>query len=355
MKNIVFIFSSLGLGGSQKIEAFVANACAEEGYNVSAIVFSNDEAKVKLNPSISVYNANYHRGKDVRSKIIFLFRLRRMIKQLDPNLICVFLADITRVVVYACTFMDIPIIASERGAPSKHGKRFALYERAFQKCSNVVFQTDFARRYYRLIEEKTSIIPNPCFITHDYKTEDYYHSEKLIISGGRFSQQKRFDVLIDAFSIVIEKHPEYSLKIFGDGELKQNLESQIKSYGLNEKIQLCNYSENLFFEAGLPDVFVLSSDYEGVPNVLMEAMSLGIPCVATDCEPGGPRMLFDNETRGILANVGDPFSLANKITIIIKNKELARSLGSSAKKIVKDYNPQKIVKKWLDLLKNYAS
>lgn len=351
MKKICFVFNSLGIGGSQKIEAFVANACKRSGYDVSVICFTKSDVGVEIDPDIPIQYVLNERTKSIVSnikKVLFLGKLRKEIQKENPDIICVFLADITRIVVLACKGLNIPIIGSERGAPGRHGKRLKRYNKAFTRCRKVVFQTEEARAYYNLPEHLVEIISNPCFPRWE-NNKVLSQTPKIICGAGRLCRQKRFDVLINAFFDVHKKHPEYRLRIYGSGPLENELKEQINNLGLIDSAQLCGYSKDVFSEVGIPEVFVLSSDYEGIPNVLMEAMSLGTACVATNCEPGGAKMLFADETRGLLSPLGDDLKLATNINRIIEDEVLANHLREKSKEINEEYAPSVIEAKWLQV------
>ncbi len=354
MRKICFVFNSLSIGGSQKIEAFVANACHKNHYDISIICMTKSDIGVELNPDINITYIPYFRNKNPIDKVLFLIKLRNVIKKINPDLLCVFLADITRVVVLATQFLKIPILASERGAPGRHGKKLQKYTRAFSQCHTVVFQTEQAKNYYKLSNTNTIVIPNPCFLrwTHN---EEPKHIDKIILSAGRICKQKRFDILIDAFNIVQAYHNEYKLLIYGDGPLLKELETKIEDYRLKDKVLFCGYSKDVFFDAGIPEIFVLSSDYEGIPNVLMEAMALGTMCISTDCEPGGARLLIEDGINGLIVPTGDAKKLAERILYAIDNPDRREEMAQIAKKIVKQFAPSIIEKMWLKIISDILS
>ncbi len=354
MKKILFVFNSLGIGGSQKIEAFVANACKEAGFEVAVLSFTNVAVGVDLSEDIPIQYVIYDRCRGIKGllkKIPFLFRLRSAIKRESPDAICVFLADMTRVVEHACKGLNIPIIASERGAPGRHGNKIRKYNSAFKKCHTVIFQTETARKYYRLDEKKVRIIPNPCFLRWE-QTNELVFNEKTICAAGRLCKQKRFDVLIDSFLLVREKHPEYKLYIYGSGKLEGDLLKQISDCGLEESVFLPGYVKDVFASHGKPEIFVLSSDYEGIPNILMEAMALGIACVSTDCEPGGADLLFDHGRLGLLSPIGDSKKMADNIIRLIENPILAEKLRESVTEVSQTYSVNRIKALWMEVFRS---
>lgn len=354
MKKICFVFNSLSIGGSQKIEAFVANACKEE-YEVSVICMTKSDIGVDIDKSIKIHYVEYKRTGKISDKLFFLLKLRKEISTIHPDLICVFLADITRVVVTATTFMSIPIISSERGAPGRHGKNLKKYTKAFGKCKAVVFQTEQAKNYYYLPNAKTVVIGNPCTLRWQHDTNELKRRNNVILGAGRLCAQKRFDVLINAFGIVYKKHPDYKLYIYGDGPQFSELKELININKLNDAIYLCGYKKDVFNEIGIPEMFVLSSDYEGIPNILMEAMALGAMCISTDCEPGGARLLIDDHVNGLISPAGNYQELAKAILYAIENPAERIKMSEKATEVNNRFSPAVIKKQWLDIIADVIS
>ena len=194
-----------------------------------------------------------------------------------------------------------------------------------------VFQTKEAQEYFdKKIQKKSVIIPNP--INEEFICEPYNgEREKKIVTVGRLEEQKNHKMLIKAFSKLPEGLSEYKLIIYGEGSLRPELEKQIKELNLLGRVFLPGQVDdvkNRIYKAGL---FVLSSNYEGMPNALMEAMALGVPCASTDCPCGGPRFLIKNEYNGLLYNVNNELELKLAINKIIGDEELSKKISKNAR------------------------
>jgi glycosyltransferase involved in cell wall biosynthesis len=180
----------------------------------------------------------------------------------------------------------------------------------YKKADGFVFQTEDAAKYFEgIIKCDSKIIPNPInpkFIKEPYKGE----REKNIVTVGRLESQKNQKMLIEAFGKIESKYPEYSLLIYGDGSKKEELQDLIKEKGLENKVILKGKIDDVENVIDKAKMFVLSSDYEGMPNALMEAMALGLPCISTDCPCGGPRYLMENGKSGLLVPVGNSDAMA---------------------------------------------
>lgn len=357
---ILFIFRGMGSGGAQKVLAFVSNTCVDAGYDVSIISLLDIKPTLKINDNIKVSYIGYD-GSEVNKnnvvkqffyKLQLIIKLRSLIKKSNPDLIITFMSDIVRIVVLSTMGLNMKIIGSERGNPLKYTKRqLAKYSRAYRKCSAVVFQTYKAASIFdKIILDKSFIIPNPC-IPRVNPIEPYKGKrKKIFLAAGRLCVQKRFDILIFAFLQLTKKHSDYKLYIYGEGPEREYLQKIINENNLNEVVFLKGDTIDVFKEAREFTAFVLTSDYEGIPNVLIEALSIGLPCISTDCEPGGPRLLLDEGRRGILVPTGDVNKLTAAMIDYIENPNLARRYGNLGVQVKKELAPNLIAKKWLNII-----
>lgn len=360
-KHILFIFRNMGTGGAQKIEAFVANTLINNGYKVTVLNMAKERCSVAIDKEIPVYNLFFDNVENEKNsikraakKIAYLIQLRKAIKKIKPDLICVFLSDIVRLTVLAMWGTKIPIIGSERGDPYQFSpKKLKQYNWAYNQCDGVAFQLKKAEKAYSLKRNiKKVIIENPC-IPREESFPERTGNEHIILTAGRLAKQKRFDVLIDAFSIVYKTHPEYKMFIYGDGPLKDELKQQIRKRKLEQSVVLVGNVKDVFREATSAEFFVLSSDFEGIPNVLMEAMAIGFPCISTDCSPGGAEMLLQGGKRGIIVPREDSIKMAEAMIRYIEHPELQKKYSQRAKEIIEEYSPERIQEKWLDFFKDF--
>lgn len=360
-KRVIFVFRTLGIGGAQKIEAFVANALIKAGYDVVALNMASAPCTVDLDKRIRIVDVLYDSVESQSNQVIrginklqYLRKLRKAILEQKPNIVCVFLSDVVRITVLALKGTRIPIIGSERGDPNAFSKKqFLAYKKAYSHCSHVVFQLENVMNMYDLpASVKQKVIPNPC-IPRDGKDKCVGTGEKkqIIFSAGRLAEQKRFDVLIDAFELVHQNHPEYCLHIYGNGPLKTELQTKIDNCEARDNISLMGDVQDVFSEASNAEFFVLSSDFEGVPNVILEAMHAGIPCIATDCSPGGARFLLGDGEYGLIVPKGDKDKLAEAMETYIENVSLRDMYAIKSKMVIANYEPQRIEKMWQELFR----
>ena len=156
-------------------------------------------------------------------------------------------------------------------------------------------------------------------------------------------------LLIDAFNLVCKKHQDIVLKIYGEGSLKNKLQNKIHELGLNDKVLLMGAKQDVLEWIKESYCFVLTSDFEGLPNSLIEAMSMGIPCISTDCSPGGARQLLGDD-RGLIVPCGDKERLAEAINMYLENKDVAMKYGEVAFELRKEIDCNKVAKEWIRLI-----
>lgn len=176
-------------------------------------------------------------------------------------------------------------------------------------------------------------------------------SNKSVISVGRLNEQKGFDMLIEAWYIVKQKHPDWSLHLYGDGELRDDLQKQINKSNLQCSIFLEKPVKDIQSKYLESAFYVMSSRFEGFGMVLIEAMACGLPCISFNC-PNGPADIIDNEKNGFLVENGNIKELAKDICILIENEELRKNMGKFAKESIKKYSPDIIMQKWAELFES---
>ena len=220
------------------------------------------------------------------------------------------------------------------------------------KANGWVFQTEEAKDWYgkAIGKAKVQIIPNainPDFIKEPYRND----RKKTIVTAGRLTEQKNHVLLLKAFAKICQKFPDYQLVIYGGGgNLKNKIVETVKQLNIEDRVIMPGYTTNIGDKIKDASLFVLSSDFEGMPNALMEAMALGLPCVSTDCKGGGARFLIDNEKNGLLTPIGDVAALAKAIDRMLSDRKFAEQCGEEAHKICEQLAPEKIYREWESLI-----
>ena len=199
------------------------------------------------------------------------------------------------------------------------------------------------------IPERSFIIPNPVHIPPlQWKDEE---TKNIIVSVGRIDiGHKRQDVLVKAYAIVHHQHPEARLKIVGDGNDKERLKNLVSDLGLSENIFFTGQVKDVYSEMIDSKIFVLTSDFEGIPNALLEAMALGLPVISTDCTPGGAAFLIEDNKYGRLVPRGDVEKVAEQIVSLLEDKNARIKLGEAARRHVCEFKEDNIIKQWDEVI-----
>jgi glycosyltransferase involved in cell wall biosynthesis len=170
--------------------------------------------------------------------------------------------------------------------------------------------------------------------------------EKVIIGAGRLNSQKNFPLLISSFAQIAKDFPGYKLRIYGKGALLESLQSLAKEKGVGDRVEFPGYVPNMPEVLEKASMFVLSSDFEGMPNALMEAMASGLPCISTDCGGGGARFLIEDGENGLLVPQKDEVAMAEAMRKILSDDAFANKIAENARKLQENLAPEKIYGEW---------
>lgn len=337
-----------GSGGAERQIIMLSNALAEKGYDIHLIVLSENKSHYYIDGKVKLHDLS----QKETGKLHILKRwyyLWKELKQIKPDL-CI---NYNFQSVYFEVVMPVKvrgkIVYSERGDP--YDKEYSgilgiLRTISFRFTDGFVFQSEGARDFFgKTIRERSAIIHNPVSVPLG-KYQIPQRRDKRIVSVGRLHEQKNQKLLIEAFSIVHKSHPNYILEIYGDGKLRNDLQHKINQLSLNEFVYLIPSVNNIFDRIVNASLFVLTSDYEGMPNALMEALALGIPCISTDCRPGGARTLIKNGQNGYIVPKGNKEELKDKINFVLDNPNKAEELARNGQEILYTHTPDMIFDKW---------
>ncbi len=351
---IVFYLGSMNKGGAERVVSNITDFLAKKNHDTYIITTSAGESMYVLNSNVTHLKLD-HKGEKINGRIkrnkIRIERLNKYLEQIAPDVIISFLPEPTFKLMHLRDKIKAPIIISDRNDPKIEYRNPVYYynmKKYYKKADGFVFQTEEAKGYFsKEIRKKSIVISNPInskFV--NVKGRNHEIVEKTIITVGRLTEQKNQKLLIEAFKDVQKKYPEYSVKIFGDGHLRESLNKTIEKNGLKGSVFLMGETENIIDELQKAYMFVMTSNYEGMPNALMEAMAVGVPVISTNCPCGGPKCLINNNENGILVHVNKKKELTNSMIKLIQNPDFANNMGENARKIVNRVNPEKIFDDW---------
>ncbi len=354
-----FLIQKLTPGGAERATVSIANEMSLKNENVEIITFDSENSFYEINdtvPHIKLNLSEIEKSlslKRITGCIKRAFEIRKKIKSENLDVLVCMSTTMNLYGLISTLFTKTKVIGTERNNPYKYKadiinsvlkKVTALFLNGF------VFQTNAASKYYaESVRKKSVVIQNAVFNPLAKSIVPCENRQKIIYGVGRLSNQKRFDDLINAFNLFVKTHPDYKLVIFGEGEDRAKLELLINSLSLNDKVLLPGTNKEALKFVSKGSVFVLSSDYEGMPNALMEAMAVGTPCVSTRCQMGPEELINDGEN-GILVSVGSVEEIKKGIEIITDNPSLSKSISNNCRNILKTNNVSVITEQWIEYI-----
>lgn len=355
---IAFLTGNLSNGGAQRVTSIIANGLANLNHEVSLFVFAKYGQEYSISDAVNLrYMKKTKSDYDQYPLFLRLCDVRRFLTEEKPDVAVGFM-EAGYALYLASKGLGIKTVASVRIHPEKilkaKGFRAVINRKWFKNADAVVFQTERQREYVKDCGwHNCVVIPNPApetLINHKFSERTPQKDSLRIMMVGRLAKQKNYPMALKAFKRIKEDGLNYVVDIFGKGEEENNLNKLIIDYSLTENVFFRGWTQNIIGEMMQHDVYVLSSDYEGMPNSLMEAMGTGMVCVATDCFSGPAEMIEDGKN-GFLVPIGDYVSLATKISAIGKLQvtDFQRLCNEARYTVLNRYNGGTIVKLWENL------
>lgn len=349
---ILFTIGTLGGGGAERNVSLLANEFIKKGHEVGIMTIWGDEQVYELNPQIEYIPLKPKGNNKLTIFLKQVLMIRPSIKKYNPNIVISFLADVNACVLLMSRFLKCKVIVSERNDPHIDPtlKAFRLLRKfTYPFADGYVFQTEDAKNYFdKIIKDNNSIvITNP--VRENLPRHIINHS-KIITSACRLEEQKNLPMLIDAFDGICKLYPEYELHIYGEGSMREELQSYIDKKALTEKVKLMGFSKDVCNKINESEIFVLSSNYEGMSNSMLEALAMGVPSVVTDCPIGGARMMVQSGKNGILVPVGDTSSMMLALQMLIENEDMRQQISNKAMKVRNTNSVESITQKWIQFV-----
>lgn len=334
-------------GGTERVATIIANTLSDN-YDVSIV---SRATKDKRSNAFELKNA-VNDIKFTGGTIRFITQCKRYIAASTPDVVIIHtMSKLTPVLLLGGIKAD-NIWSLEHISFDFHNQIFKyLRRKLYKNLDKVITLTREDAKNYNFIADKVLVITNsnPLPIRESVENLD----SKIIVSIGRLTYQKGYDLLIEAWSIIDKKHPDWSLHIYGKGEDRDKLETLIADKNLNNII-LKGLTSNVQAVYDNAAFYVMSSRYEGLPVVLIEAQSRGLPIISFAC-PSGPAEIISDNIDGYLVENGNVAMLAERINSLIENEPLRREFSNKALVSAERFEPEKIIKQWVDLIKKNIS
>ena len=390
-KKIAFFIDSLGGGGAERVVSVLTDRLCARGYDVDILMLQKRPVAYPLPEGVTLYCAEdmpvtspwgklarkvlercmhlqvrfwnpllrkfgchtYPRVNETRMYFYANYALpyREYLKKNPGCTAFGFLIRSNISMLMAAQGLDVKTVFCERNNPVRPdipANIIRIRDRITRRCKAAVFQTEDERDYYTWLCCPAAVIPNPPKEGLPQPFDGERRHE--IVNFCRLNKQKNIPLLIAAFELLLREHPDYTLRIYGRGEEKDNLIALVREKGL---------ANSIFFEDFAPDVherirdaamYVCSSDFEGLSNSMLEALAIGLPCVCTDCEGGGARMMIRDHENGILTPIRDVQALYHGMKEIAGNPALAQRLSAEAVKVRDELSIENIAGRWESMI-----
>lgn len=350
-KKICFLLPNLDAGGAERVVTILAESLSQKGFSVDIVLLLNNIVKYQIPNNINTIKLNTENlGHFQRIKHLRKY-LKNEKKQFENMFVLSFQPWSLNFLLCAAIGLNIKIVATERNNPYRNGSN--LYQRIkhsipFVLSDACVFQTFDAKEYYLFLKQKKCfIIPNP-IRSVCYKWNQNT-SPSSIVSFCRLHPQKNLTMAIDCIGEIKKTFSNVCLKIYGNGPIKDELENYAKKRGLKENVQFCGLSNEVPQIMANASLFLSTSNYEGISNSMLEAMSVGMPIVCTDCPIGGAKMMLQNGA-GELVPVNDYRRCASKIIELFNNPDQMIKMGNKAVDESKKFSIIEISNRWISVI-----
>ena len=362
---VCFLIYDLGSGGAERTVAYLSNYAVTHETQVDIVVYGDSKTIYNIDEKVNIIKLDVNYAKTIKSKIKRVFNafenyrniskaFNNYVKTNNPDVIFCMLSDS---ILYALKAKKkVPIIGSERSNPYWTTSFIQKFKRKylFNKLDGIVFQTQRAQDFYvKSVKNPIKVVipnavGNDLVYSTEYNPSNYQHK---IGAVGSLRAQKDYPTMINAFKKFKQSHSDYVLEIFGDGKDKDNLIQLTKDLQLDDSVIFKGIHNDALKQISNHAFYVMSSISEGMPNALMEAMAIGMPCISTDCN-NGPAELINNNENGILVPIQDVDALCNAMCKMADDRQFAEKCGQNAKMLKETNSVDTISKKYFEFIQN---
>lgn len=346
MKKIVFVIPNMTGGGTERVISLLSGEYVKRGFQVAVMQFAGYRHAYELDGRVEDFAvAEQSKG----NPFIWGRRILAMRRYFKKNPDCHIFAFCVMGAVFsviATMGMKRRLLVAERNSPESCNVK-KLRNWAYRHADVITFQTQDGISYFpQDIAKKAAVIPNP--IDAELPARFAGERAKKIVTVGRLHSQKNQALLLEAFSDFKKRCTGYTLHIYGEGELEETLKHLAGELGLEKDVIWHGFSNRVKEEIVDSRMFVLSSDFEGISNSMLEALAMGIPTISTDCPIGGARVYIEEGASGLLVPVGDRRALAEAMVRVAEDDALAERLSAGGAKLKDKYSPGSIAERFLE-------
>ena len=386
-KKIAFFIDSLGGGGAERVVSVLCRELCARGYQVDILMLQKRPIAYPLPAAVTLHYAedmpvtgnwsrflrkvldgcmrlqvrfwnplmrklghhDYLRVNETRMYFYAQYALpyREYLKQNPGCTAFGFLIRSNIAMLMAARGLPVKTVFCERNNPVRPDSPqniLKIRDRISRRCKAAVFQTEDERAYYTWLRCPTAVIPNP--LKEGLPGPFEGERRREIVNFCRLNKQKNIPLLLGAFRRLLRDHPDYTLRIYGRGEEKENLVALTKEMGLINAVIFEDFAPDVHARIRDAAMYVCSSDFEGLSNSMLEAMAIGLPCVCTDCEGGGARMMIQDGKNGLLTPIGDEEALYQAMKKLADDPAFAARLGREAANVRQELSIYQIADRW---------
>lgn len=344
---LTFVTSTLHAGGAERVISLLANSFCQKGYEVEIVCINKHLMFYPIDEKVKVWFAE----DEVKSPSILkkMMWLRKHINSEKPDVVIAFMLEVYCVTLASLIGVSVPVISSERIDPHFFGRAKGLLRwLLLRRTTHLVVQTVRIKDFYSAkLQSRTTIIPNP--VTDKVFSLTPTLKQKRIIAVGRLAYQKNYPMMFRAFAKVHHDFPDWQLVVYGNGPQKDEIRGVIERLGMEGHIILAGKSDHVVEEMNKSSLFVMSSDYEGMSNALLEAVCVGLPVISTDVS--GAKDLITDGVNGYIVPVGNERALTLALSSMLSSPEKMDEMGRQSKALAPRFREEQIVGQWEELIK----
>lgn len=348
MMKISFFIGSMGRGGAERVISILANDYCARGWDVDIVLMLKNAVEYQLDERIGIVDITGPNGSYIKNALYWVKSIRNYLKKRKPDRVVSFAGRINALVLTATLGMKQSIIVSERNDPMHdgRGKGFLWYcNRIYRRADKIVYQNAYEKSCFdKFLENRGYIIPNPIAVDALKANTGMM----TVATAGRLGPQKNQAMLIRAMALVHEKYPEVKCQIYGEGTLREVLQQQIQELGLEDIVTLEGNVSDIHERLSKCGIFVMTSNFEGLSNALIEAMMMGMPCITTNF-PGVDELITSGEN-GLMVPMDDHKALANQILRLLEDSALAEQLAKNAQEYAQQFRAEVVLQQWRNVI-----
>ena len=353
MSKLIVSGATLAAGGAERVLSILSAPLADRYDNVIYVMWL--DVPIFYDTDKRVRKVCIEKEVGSKSDIKKMLWFRKFIEKEHPDVLLSFLEPFNIRVLISTMGLGIKTYVAERNDPHGVNKYWIIdqFEKlVYRLADKILVQTETIKKFFDgVLTERTSVIYNPVNLPKEMVGKALMVEKKRrIVSVARLTPQKNNDVLIKAFAKFSENHPDYTLTIYGIGELGEELKCLAESLGVGKKVSMPGASKTIHQDILDAEMMCLVSSREGMSNSMIESMCLGLPCICT--KVSGAIDLIKHGENGLLVDIGDVDGLVEKMNLIADKPDKAKEIGINASQLYQVLNKDKICKEWLDVLES---